>query len=375
MRILVLYGTRPEAIKMAPIIRALKETPGLTPIVCFTGQHRAMAEAVMKVFGIAPDIDLNVMKPGQTLEGLTAALMIALQGVFEEQKPDVVLVQGDTTTAMVGALAAFYKGVRVGHVEAGLRTGNMHQPWPEEANRRIIGLLAWRHYTPTGLATGNLLREHVDPATILECGNPVVDALLYVRARMHDDKAISGALDDKFGWLDRSRKLVLVTGHRRESFGGGFEAICHAIREIARTPDTTVVYPVHLNPNVREPVNRVLGDVENVHLLEPLAYDEFIYMMDRSYLILTDSGGIQEEAPSFGKPVLIMRETSERMEAIEAGVARLVGTNSDRIVAETTKLITDRDAYAAMARVHNPFGDGTTSRQIAEDILRHASNS
>lgn len=374
MRVLVLYGTRPEAIKMAPVILKLRQTPELTSIVCFTGQHRAMAETVMAVFGVTPDIDLNVMKPGQSLEGLTAALMLSLKAVFEEHKPDIVLVQGDTTTAMVGALAAFYKNVRVGHIEAGLRTGDMQHPWPEEANRRIVGLLAWRHYTPTQVATENLLREHVDPAAIVETGNPVVDALIFVRDRIKNDLSLKTRFDKTFSWLDRTKQMVLVTGHRRESFGCGFEAMCKAIRDIAKTPDTVVVYPVHLNPKVREPVDRILGDVGNVHLLEPLAYDEFIYLMDRAHVILTDSGGIQEEAPSFGKPVLIMRETSERREAIDAGFAKLVGTDSGRIVAETTTLLIRPEAYEAMAMVRNPFGDGTAADQIVKDILQHAAD-
>jgi UDP-N-acetylglucosamine 2-epimerase (non-hydrolysing) len=374
VRVLVLFGTRPEAIKMAPVISALKKTPGLSPIVCFTGQHRAMALSVMDVFGITPDIDLNVMKPGQTLEGLTADLMMALQPVFEEFKPDLVLVQGDTTTAMVGALAAFYRRIPVAHVEAGLRTGDMNQPWPEEANRRIIALMTKRHYTPTKLATDNLLREGVPATDIVETGNPVVDALLFMRNRLHTDDALRQKMLRMFDWINPGKKLLLVTGHRRESFGKGFEEICLAIREIADTTGAEVVYPVHLNPNVREPVNRILGAASNVRLLEPLAYDEFIYLMDKSDLILTDSGGIQEEAPSFGKPVLIMRETSERREAVDAGVARLVGTNAKRIVEETQKLLLDPSAYSAMARVHNPFGDGTTSLQIAEDILKNASD-
>lgn len=375
MRILVLFGTRPEAIKMAPVISALKNTPGLFPTVCFTGQHRAMATSVMDVFGIKPDIDLNVMKPSQTLDGLTADLMLALQPVFEEHHPEMVLVQGDTTTAMVGALAAFYRNVPVGHVEAGLRTGDMKHPWPEEANRRIIGLIAKRHYTPTKLATGNLLREGVSAADIIETGNPVVDALLFMRNRLRQEEGLRQKMAGLFDWINPERKLVLVTGHRRESFGKGFEDICLAIREIADSTGAEVVYPVHLNPNVREPVNRILGPATNVRLLEPLAYDEFVYLMDKCNLILTDSGGIQEEAPSLGKPVLIMRETSERREAIDAGVARLVGANAERIVAETQKLLLDPSAYAAMARVQNPFGDGTASRQIAEDILAHASAS
>lgn len=328
----------------------------------------------MQVFGLVPDIDLNVMKPGQSLEGLTASLLTALQAVFDEQRPDLVLVQGDTTSAMVGALVAFYRGVRVGHVEAGLRTGDMQHPWPEEANRRIVGLFAWRHYTPTGVATANLLREHVDPAAIVQTGNPVVDALRWVKARIDGDETYQRRFEEKFGRLDQDSKMVLVTGHRRESFGQGFEAICQAIREIASTPDTTVVYPVHLNPNVREPVNRILGGIENVHLLEPLAYDEFVFMMGRAHVILTDSGGVQEEAPSLGKPVLVMRETSERREAIDAGVAKLVGTSRETIVSETTRLLTVPEAHAAMARVSNPFGDGTASKQIAEDILRNAAN-
>jgi UDP-N-acetylglucosamine 2-epimerase len=360
---------------MAPIIIQLKETPGLVPIVCFTGQHRAMAEAVMQVFGIRPDIDLNVMKPGQTLEGLTSTLMTSLQAVFDEQKPDLVLVQGDTTTAMVGALAAFYRKVPVGHIEAGLRTGNMEHPWPEEANRRVIGLLARRHYTPTKLATDNLLREHVSADSIVQTGNTVVDALVFVRDHLRKNVVLTESLQSKFAWLNSSKKMVLVTGHRRESFGGGFEEICKAIRQISELSEAQIVYPVHLNPNVREPVNRILGGIENVHLIDPLAYDEFIYMMDRSYLILTDSGGIQEEAPSFGKPVLIMRETSERREAIDAGVAKLVGTDAEKIVLETTALLTDLEAYSSMARVHNPFGDGTAARQIIEDILKNVSHS
>lgn len=374
LRVLVLVGTRPEAIKMAPIVLALRETAGVVPILCFTGQHRAMAEAVMGVFGIKPDIDLDVMQPGQSLEGLTAALMGKLPRVFEEQKPDMVLVQGDTTTAMVGALAAFYRGIAVGHVEAGLRTGDMQHPWPEEANRRLIGVLASRHYTPTRSATDNLLRENVEAASILETGNPVVDALLFVKSRIENEPSFRQRFDQKYGWLDRDRKMVLVTGHRRESFGGGFEGICRAIREIAETPDVQIVYPVHLNPNVREPVNRMLSGVPNIHLLEPAGYDEFIYLMDRAYLILTDSGGIQEEAPSFGKPVLIMRETTERREAIDAGVAKLVTTDYERIVAETNALLTQPQAYAAMVRVSNPFGDGTAARRIAENVAKYASH-
>jgi UDP-N-acetylglucosamine 2-epimerase (non-hydrolysing) len=373
VRVLVLFGTRPEAIKMAPVISMLKKTQGISPIVCFTGQHREMALSVMEVFGIAPDIDLNLMKPGQTLEGLTADLMTALQPVFDEYNPQMVLVQGDTTTAMVGALAAFYRNVPIGHVEAGLRTGDMKQPWPEEANRRIIGLLAQRHYTPTNLATDNLLREGISSSDIVETGNPVVDALLFIRNRLHSEESLRQKMAEVFQWISPKKKLVLVTGHRRESFGKGFEEICLAIREIADRTDAEIVYPVHLNPNVREPVNRILDSASNVRLLEPLAYDEFIYLMDKCDLILTDSGGIQEEAPSFGKPVLIMRETSERREAIDAGVARLVGANAERIVSEALRLLSDASAYGDMARVHNPFGDGTASLQIAEDILRYAS--
>lgn len=372
MRILVLFGTRPEAIKMAPVIAALRETSELSPIVCFTGQHRAMALSVMDVFGITPDVDLNVMKPGQTLESLTSDLMTALQSVYNAHQPDMVLVQGDTTTAMVGALTAFYRHIPVGHIEAGLRTGDMNHPWPEEGNRRIIGLMAKRHYTPTKIATDNLLREGVSPADIIETGNTVVDALLLMRNRLREDQALHHKMMQLFDWIDPDRKLVLVTGHRRESFGKGFEEICLAVRQIAEGTDAEVVYPVHLNPNVREPVKRILGSASNVRLLDPLAYDEFVYLMDKCHIILTDSGGIQEEAPSLGKPVLIMRETSERREAIDAGVARLVGANAKRIVAETQKLLLDPSAYARMAQVQNPFGDGTASLQIAKDILRNA---
>jgi UDP-N-acetylglucosamine 2-epimerase (non-hydrolysing) len=369
MRVLVLFGTRPEAIKMAPVIKELQRTPGIETLVCFTGQHRAMAEAVMSIFGIQPTVDLDVMRPGQTLEGLTGTLIAALPPMLDTLKPDLVLVQGDTTTAMMGALAAFYKQIPVGHIEAGLRTGDMRHPWPEEANRRIVGALATRHYTPTRTATQNLLRENIDPASILETGNTVVDALQMTQARLRQDAALRASMEQKFHWLDRTRKLVLVTGHRRESFGGGFEEICRAIAELARRPDVSFVYPVHLNPNVREPVGRILSGIDNVKLIDPVGYDEFVYLMDQSYLILTDSGGVQEEAPSLGKPVLIMRETSERMEAIEAGVARLVTTSFERIVGETSQLLDDAYAYAAMARATNPFGDGKAASRITADIV------
>ncbi|MBO9591142.1 MAG: UDP-N-acetylglucosamine 2-epimerase (non-hydrolyzing) [Devosia sp.] len=374
MRVLVLCGTRPEVIKMAPVVMELRQTPGIEPILCFTGQHRSMAEMAMQVFGLTPDIDLNVMKHGQSLEGLTASLLSSLGAVLEEKKPDLILVQGDTTSAMVGALAGFYRNIRVGHVEAGLRTGNMKHPWPEEGNRRIVGLLAWRHYTPTDVATGNLLREGVEASRIVQTGNPVVDALQWVKKRIDVTSADQARMMEKFGSLGVGHKIVLVTGHRRESFGGNFESICRAIREIASRSDTTVIYPVHLNPNVREPVNRILGGVPNVHLLEPLAYDEFVFLMGRATVILTDSGGVQEEAPSLGKPVLVMRETSERREAIDAGVAKLVGTSFEQIVRETTLLLDDPQAYAAMAHVSNPFGDGSASKKIAEDLLRNAVN-
>lgn len=374
VRVLVLCGTRPEVIKMAPVVMELRQTPGIEPILCFTGQHRSMAEMAMQVFGITPDIDLNVMKHGQSLEGLTASLLNSLGAVLEEKKPDLILVQGDTTSAMVGALAGFYRNIRVGHVEAGLRTGNMQHPWPEEGNRRIVGLLAWRHYTPTDVATSNLLREGVEASNIVQTGNPVVDALQWVKKRIDVNSADQARMMEKFGSLGVGRKIVLVTGHRRESFGGSFESICRAIREIALRSDTTVIYPVHLNPNVREPVNRILGGVPNVHLLEPLAYDEFVFLMGRATVILTDSGGVQEEAPSLGKPVLVMRETSERREAIDAGVAKLVGTSFEKIVRETTLLLDEPQAYAAMAHVRNPFGDGSASKKIAEDLLRNAVN-
>jgi UDP-N-acetylglucosamine 2-epimerase (non-hydrolysing) len=369
-RVMVLFGTRPEAIKMAPLIHELRRSQRVETTVCFTGQHRTMVEQVLGLFDIRPDIDLDVMTGAQSLESLTAALMTKIPPVYEQFRPDAVLVQGDTTTTFVGALAAFYKGVRVGHVEAGLRTGDLKRPWPEEANRRMATILAWRHFTPTAVATGHLRAEGVPEADIAETGNTVVDALLDMSARLAPGGAARRALDERFAWLDHGKRMILVTGHRRENFGDGFRDICAALRELARMhADVEIVYPVHLNPSVQEPVRRMIGDVANIKLIEPVAYDAFVYLMQRSHFILTDSGGVQEEAPTLGKPLLVMRETSERMEGIEAGCAKLVTTRPERIVAESRRLLEEPAAYSAMARPANPFGDGHASARIVSDLL------
>lgn len=370
MKVSIIFGTRPEAIKLAPLILAMRKDSGFDCRVCVTGQHRQMLDQVLEVFGIQPDADLNLMKPGQTLASLTSAAVLAIDHYLATDKPDIVLAQGDTTTVLCSALAAFYHRIPIGHVEAGLRTGDMSRPWPEEANRVLTTRLAALHFAPTESSRDNLLRENVDPATIFVTGNTVIDALLIAleqARRVHPD--IHGL---ERSILTDGRPLVLITGHRRENFGDGFESICRAVASLADTfPDTHFVYPVHLNPNVREPVGRILGLAahRNVHLIEPLAYLPFITLMDRATVILTDSGGVQEEAPSLGKPVLVMRETTERPEAVTAGTVKLVGTDFKKIVGQTTHLLTDDAARAAMTRAHNPYGDGNAVPRIL-DALR-----
>ena len=364
-KVMVVFGTRPEAIKMAPVVEALRAAPGVETIVAVTAQHRQMLDQVLDLFGIVPDEDLDVMQPGQNLVGLTSRILDGMSEVIARHKPDIVLVHGDTTTTLATSMAAFYSRTAIGHVEAGLRTGNLYSPWPEEANRKLTGALAALHFAPTERSRANLLSEGVPAEHIHVTGNTVIDALLAVIEKIRSNADLEQSLAGRFPFLDPSKRLILVTGHRRENFGDGFEQICMALKEIAGRGDTQVVYPVHLNPNVQEPVNRILGSQPDLHLLEPQDYLPFVYLMSRAHIIISDSGGIQEEAPSLGKPVLVMRDTTERPEAVDAGTVVLVGTDPKRIVAETCRLLDDADAYQVMARAHNPYGDGTAAARIA----------
>ena len=364
-KVMVVFGTRPEAIKMAPVVKALQQTPGIESLVAVTAQHRQMLDQVLDLFGIAPDDDLDLMQANQGLPDLFGRMLTGMAAVIEQRAPDMVLVHGDTSTTLAASLAAFYARVPVGHVEAGLRTGNMLAPWPEEMNRRLTAPLATLHFAPTGRARDNLLAEGVPQESIHVTGNTVIDALLDVSARIHENPDLQARLNAGFPFLDPSRRLVLVTGHRRENFGQGFEDICSALARIASSREVQLVYPVHLNPNVREPVNRMLGRLDNVHLIEPLDYLPFVHLMTRAYLIITDSGGIQEEAPSLGKPVLVMRHATERPEAVDAGTVKLVGTHPDTILSETLRLLDDPTAHAAMSKAHNPYGDGKAGERIA----------
>ena len=373
MKILSVFGTRPEAIKMAPVIRELAGRPEIfSSTVCITAQHRQMLDPVLALFDIRPEYDLDIMQPGQDLFDVTSHVLLGMRDVLGRERPDIVLVQGDTTTTMASAMSAYYAGVTVGHVEAGLRTHDKHAPFPEEINRAIAGVLADLHFAPTAASRENLLREGIPDETIFVTGNTVIDALLSVSDRIERDSGLRKSLDEAFSFLDGRRRLILVTGHRRESFGEGFEQICLALADIARSdPGVEILYPVHMNPNVREPVNRLLGERgnANIRLIEPVDYLPFVYLMKRAYLIITDSGGVQEEAPSLGKPVLVMRERTERPEAVAAGTARLVGTDRGRIFSETIRLLRDVDAYRTMTRRHNPYGDGRASGRIA-DVLK-----
>lgn len=371
IKTLCVFGTRPEAIKMAPLALALQDDPRFEAKVCVTGQHRQMLDQVLDLFELVPDFDLNIMKPGQDLTDVTSSILLGLREVLASFKPDVVLVHGDTATTFAASVAAYYQQIPVAHVEAGLRTGNIYSPWPEEGNRKLTGALATLHFAPTDTSRGNLLREGVDPHSILVTGNTVIDALLQVVAKLDTDAALQTQFSSRFPFLHPERKLILVTGHRRESFGGGFERICQALVETAqRFPEVEIVYPVHLNPNVREPVNRLLAGIDNVHLIEPLDYLPFVYLMNQAYLILTDSGGIQEEAPSLGKPVLVMRDTTERPEAVEAGTVKLVGTDVAAITSAITTLVTDEAAYRQMSFAHNPYGDGKACQRILESLFQ-----
>jgi len=368
-KILTVFGTRPEAIKMAPLIKALKKDKRFESKVCVTAQHREMLDQVLDLFDIQPDYDLNIMKPGQDLSDITSRILINIREVLASYQPDVVLVHGDTSTTFTVSLAAFYHQIPVGHVEAGLRTGDIYSPWPEEANRKLTGVLTRYHFAPTQVSKQNLLAEGYDEGNIHVAGNTVIDSLLMVREKLQHDSAEAVEFARKFSFLDENKKLILVTGHRRESFGGGFERICQSLVNIAKdNADVEVLYPVHLNPNVQEPVNRLLKGVGNIHLIEPQDYLPFVYLMDRSYMILTDSGGIQEEAPSLGKPVLVMRDTTERPEAVEAGTVKLVGTNVETITEAANELLRNQRAYEDMSFAHNPYGDGKACERIV-DVL------
>ena len=377
-KILLVFGTRPEAIKMAPLVKKLQVNPEeFQTIVCVTGQHREMLDQVLRLFDITPEYDLNIMKPNQDLYDITSRILLGMRDVLKQVQPYIVLVHGDTTTSMAAALAAFYQQIPVGHVEAGLRTGNIYSPWPEEMNRLMTGRISTVHFSPTPLAKQNLLQEHVDEAKIVVTGNTVIDALQMVVERLKNDEQLAGEVKQKvlnMGYdvnrLGEDRRLVLITGHRRENFGEGFLNICHAIKNLSeKYPNVDFVYPMHLNPNVRKPVLEILGEgAENVFLIEPLDYLPFVYMMQHSTLILTDSGGVQEEAPGLGKPVLVMRDTTERPEAVEAGTVLLVGTNREKIEQGVSMLLDDADTYRRMSEAVNPYGDGLACERIAEAL-------
>jgi UDP-N-acetylglucosamine 2-epimerase (non-hydrolysing) len=372
--ILLVFGTRPEAIKMAPLAIELGNNPNFNTQVCVTGQHREMLDQVLDLFDLKPDFDLNLMKPGQDLYDVTSGALLGLRDVINQAKPDLVLVHGDTTTTMAASLSAFYQKVPVGHVEAGLRTGDIYSPWPEEVNRKVTGALTSLHFAPTEKSQQNLLNEGVDESTIEVTGNTVIDALLMVDKRINDDRSLHQSLSEQFPFIDETKKLILVTGHRRESFGDGFENICKALRTLSENNDVQIVYPVHLNPQVQEPVNRLLSDIDNVFLIPPQDYLPFIYLMKSAYIILTDSGGVQEEAPSLGKPVLVMRDTTERPEAVAAGTVKLVGTDYNTIVDTASELLTNQETYNTMSFAHNPYGDGQACKRISQAIYNVENN-
>ncbi len=369
-KILVVFGTRPEAIKMVPVVEALRQQPSLETRVCVTGQHRGMLDQVLQIFGVTPDHDLDVMLPNQTLATLTSRILPLLDEVLATWQPDLVVVHGDTTTSFVACLAAYYRRIAVAHVEAGLRTGNLYSPWPEEGNRRLTGALAALHFAPTQRARQHLLAENVADAGIAVVGNTVIDAVLLVARRLQDQPALRAELDQKYSFLS-DRRMVLVTGHRRENFGDGFKEICLALQRIAERGDVDVVFPVHLNPSVQGPVYGMLKQSSNIHLLEPVGYLDMVYLLMRCHCVLTDSGGIQEEAPTFGKPVLVMRDTTERPEVIDSGSAILVGSNAQRIVECAHQLLDDAAMYTRMAQSQNPYGDGHSGLAIARRIASH----
>ena len=370
-KILVVFGTRPEAIKMAPLVKALCNDVSMITKVCVTAQHRSMLDQVLDIFDIKPDYDLNLMMNSQSLEQLSTRILLAISEVLEEMVPDLVLVHGDTTTTSMVSLACFYRHIPIGHVEAGLRTGNLQAPWPEEFNRRLTGMLSTLHFAPTVKAAENLLSEKIDPENIEITGNTVIDALFQMTDYLKNNKIYKNILNKKFNFIDRSKKLILVTGHRRENFGQGMIEICNALKEIGLRSDIQIIYAVHLNPHVKGPVDSILSNIPNIYLIPPQDYMSFVYLLTRCYIVLTDSGGIQEEAPSLGKPVLVMRETTERPEAVEAGAARLVGTKSMNIVAAVENLLNNMDVYEEMANANNPYGDGSAAKKITKRILKY----
>lgn len=372
-KVLLVFGTRPEAIKMAPLVKEFqKSTNDFETKVCVTAQHREMLDQVLKLFDIVPDYDLNLMKPGQDLYDITSNVLLGMKEVLSDFKPDIVLVHGDTTTTSSTSLSAFYQQIKIGHVEAGLRTGDLLSPWPEEANRQITGVLASYHFAPTSTSRDNLLRENKNEVNIIVTGNTVIDALFLALDKIENSHELRNSIISNINSqykLDVNKKLILVTGHRRENFGKGFINICEALKEIAlQNSDVDIVYPVHLNPNVQKPVKELLSEVENIHLIEPLQYETFLYLMNKSYFIITDSGGVQEEAPSLGKPVLVMRDTTERPEALEAGTVKLVGTNSEMIIKEAQILLDNDSEYEQMSKAHNPYGDGKACAKIVQFI-------
>ena len=372
IKVLSVFGTRPEAIKVAPLVNLLKDDSEIESRVCVTGQHREMLDQVLSLFAIEPEYDLAIMKSGQDLYDVTTSILLKIKPVLRDFQPDIVLVHGDTSTTFAAALACYYEKIAVGHVEAGLRTGNIYSPWPEEANRKLTGAITSVHFAPTDTSAANLLAENVAASTIVITGNTVIDALLQVVDKIGQDEKLNSAFAKQFPYGQHGRRLILVTGHRRESFGDGFEQICAALAELAKTfADCDIVYPVHLNPNVREPVYRLLSDVSNVHLIPPQDYLPFVYLMSKATIVLTDSGGIQEEAPSLGKPVLVMRDTTERPEAVSAGTVKLVGTSRQKIVEQVSRLLTDNDYYQGMSFAHNPYGDGKACQRIVSAIKQH----
>lgn len=368
IKVLNVFGTRPEAIKMAPVCAALQSDNRFTSKICVTGQHREMLDSVMDFFRLKSDFDLDVMRPGHSLNSLSSAILTGLNNIFSNYRPDCVLVHGDTTTCFVASLASFHENIPIGHVEAGLRTGDINSPWPEEANRKLTASLARLHFSPTKKSKENLEKELVHSSKIVVTGNTVVDSLFFVSAKLAGSGQLTEFYEKKFKNLDKNKRIVLVTGHRRESFGDGFRNICASIKQIANNNDVEIVYPVHLNPQVKGPVETELSGLENVHLIEPQDYLSFIYLMNRAYLVLTDSGGVQEEAPSLGKPVLVMRNNTERPEAVDAGTVKLVGTDEEKIISATEHLLYDNDAYLKMSHAHNPYGDGQAASRIVSRL-------
>ena len=375
-KILLVFGTRPEAIKMAPLVLAFqKYSHKIEAKVCVTAQHREMLDQVLQIFDITPDYDLNIMRPGQDLYDVTSNILLGMKDVLTEYKPDVVLVHGDTTTTIATALSTFYQKIPVGHVEAGLRTGDIYSPWPEEANRKLTGVLTQYHFAPTLTSQKNLTNEGIKTDNIYVTGNTVIDALFWVLEKIENTNTLKKELSQKiltqFSAFESDNKFVLITGHRRENFGQGFLNMCNGIKTLAQThPQVNFVYPVHLNPNVQKPVLELLSGIENIYLIDPLDYEPFVFLMSKAYLILTDSGGIQEEAPSLGKPVLVMRDTTERPEALDAGTVKLVGTNTENIIAEVNRLLEDSSAYEKMSQAHNPYGNGKACEKIIKILLQ-----